>query len=104
MADFIIRPVESYATVDTKAYNDKTKTWEDVPRGTAVTPKQVFGGNVFYDVEDGSERCINLEDFVRVFTADQREGGAVSEARKEETSWFPKVEVKKEKKDPKGSK
>ena len=68
MCNFIIRPIKSYATVDTKAYNDKTKTWEDVPLGTVVVPKQVFGGNVFYDVEDGTERCINLEDFIHVFS------------------------------------
>ena len=69
MCNFIIRPIKSYATIDTKAYNDETKQWEDVKAGTEVTPKLVFAGAVYYDDKDGVERTINLSDYVHTFSS-----------------------------------
>ncbi len=96
MCNFIIRPIKSYATVDTRAYNETTKSWEDVKRGETVVPKLVFGGCVYFDGEDGVERTVNLGDFVNVFTADPAD---VKKVKDEEAKWFPKP--KEEKKDSK---
>jgi len=85
MCNFVIRPIKSYATIDLKAYNDATKQWEDVKRGTAIVPKFVFGSVVYYDGDDGAERTINLDDYVHVFTANQED---VKKVKDEESKWF----------------
>ena len=94
MCNFVIRPIKSYATVNVAASkvisSSMPVAFENIviERGTALDVKRVDSGYVYGNVEGmEQEVCVNMDDYVRTFTANPKD---IERVRKEEADWYPK--------------